>query len=85
MLEWIGTIKTIIEVDVGSVFKAMLFDVEWFDLVCTSAHATICKDHSGLYSLDSTRRYRGQDTLARVEQCEQVCLLRFNKFYICHY
>ena len=71
-MEWVGTIKTIIEVDVGSVFKTFLFDAEWFDLVCTGAHATIRKDRSGLYSLDSTRRYRGPDTFARVEQCEQV-------------
>ena len=50
-----------------------IFDVKWFKVVTTGAHASVRRDKSGLIQVDSTKIWTdARDTFVRPEHCEQV-------------
>lgn len=71
-LDYCGTINDILEVGFRQ-FSFFIFDVKWFKVVCNGPNATVRKDESGYFAIDSTRLWTDQsDTFVFPQQCEQV-------------
>ena len=72
MLDYFGTIQDILKIGFRR-FDMFIFDVKWFKVVTTRAHASVRRDKSGLIQVDSTKIWTdARDTFVRPEHCEQV-------------
>lgn len=73
-LDYCGIIQDILQVDYRK-FKFFVFDVKWFKVVYSGRGATVRRDASGFFAIDSTKLWTdARDTLVFPEQCEQVCI-----------
>lgn len=73
-LEYVGTIQEIYEVRFGENGSYFLFDVKWFRINYRGSNATVKKDVSGFFAIDSTKTLSMDfsDTLVLPRHCEQV-------------
>lgn len=72
MLDYFGTIQDILKIGFRR-FDIFIFDVKWFKVITSGAHASVRRDKSGLIQVDSTKLWTdARDTYVRPEHCEQV-------------
>ena len=53
-MDYVGTIQYTLKVNFR-MLKVWTFDVKWFSVICKCAHATLEKDPSGFFAIDSTK------------------------------
>lgn len=71
-LDYYGLIQDILEVNYRR-FSMFLLDVKWFKVVKTGRGATVRRDQSGFYAIDSKVVWTNkEDTFVFPHQCEQV-------------
>ena len=72
MLDYFGTIQDILKIGFRR-FDIFIFDVKWFKVITSGAHASVQRDKSGLIQVDKTKLWTdARDTYVRPEHCEQV-------------
>lgn len=75
-LDYYGLIQEILEVNYRR-FSIFLLDVKWFKVVKTGRSATVRREKSGFYAIDSKALWTNKsDTFVFPHQCEQVNELR---------
>ena len=71
-LDYYGLIQDILEVNYRR-FSMFILDVKWFKVVKTRRDATVRRDQSGFYAIDSKVVWTNKDdTFVFPHQCEQV-------------
>ncbi|MCO5560912.1 hypothetical protein L7F22_014532 [Adiantum nelumboides] len=71
-LDYYGLIQDILEVNYRR-FSHFILDVRWFKVIKRERNATVRRDQSGLYAIDSKAIWRDKnDTFVFPHQCEQV-------------
>lgn len=71
-LDYCGILKEILEVSFRA-FTIYIFDVKWFRVICNGSNATVRRDNSGFYAIDSTKFWTNEsDTYVLPGHCEQV-------------
>ncbi|MCO5594101.1 hypothetical protein L7F22_048122 [Adiantum nelumboides] len=71
-LDYYGLIQDILEVNYRR-FSHFILDVRWFKVIKRGRNATVPRDQSGLYAIDSKAIWRDKnDTFVFPHQCEQI-------------
>lgn len=74
-LDYYGMVQDILRANYRR-FSHFILDVKWFKVIKSGRNATVRRDQSGLYAIDSRAIWRDKnDTLVFPHQCEQVCTL----------
>ena len=69
-LDYVGNIINILKVDFR-IFHFFILDVKWFKVVCRGPQATVRRDASGFFQIDSTKLWTDQsDTFVLPQHCE---------------
>ena len=74
-LYYVGNIINIINILKVNfrIFHFFILDVQWFKVVCRGPQATVRRDASGFFQIDSTKHWTDQsDTFVLPQHCEHV-------------
>ena len=71
-LDYVGNVINILKVHFR-IFHFYILDVQWFKVVCRGPQATVRRDASGFFQIDSTKIWSDQsDTFVLPQHCEHV-------------
>ena len=85
-LDYYGTTHDIIEVGFRC-FTIFILDVKWFKTIYNGPNATVRRDASGFFDIDSTKWWTNEsDTFVLPQHCEQVrgCSLTYDS-HLCFF
>ena len=71
-LDYVENIVNILKVNFR-IFHFFILDVQWFRVVCRGPQATVRRDASGFFQIDSSKLWNDQsDTFVLPQHCEHV-------------